>query len=190
VPSPTRAKYNKARTWAVLACIILAASLAGTYGLLQPGPSAPASQPHTASSTALKSTARPMDSTPVRTVYPGPSGAPAAAVQAPRPNLPAAALVQPPSSVVGQPLPKSVAAEQAHVTIDDGAAGSASPQADGTSLVNLNTASTDELNRLGAGMIGRHLIANRPYSSPHELVTRKVLTKQDFDRIKPNITAR
>ncbi|GEP07905.1 hypothetical protein MOX02_59430 [Methylobacterium oxalidis] len=65
----------------------------------------------------------------------------------------------------------------------------AEPAASGTSI-DLNTASVEELNALGAGMIGRRIIAFRPYASPEDLVNRRVLKRSDFEVIKTAITVR
>ena len=56
--------------------------------------------------------------------------------------------------------------------------------------VNLNTASVDELNSLGAGMVGRTIIYGRPYRSPEDLLERRLLTYRDFARIRDRVTAR
>jgi hypothetical protein len=56
--------------------------------------------------------------------------------------------------------------------------------------VDLNTASVEQLNALGAGMIGKRIIEFRPYLSPDELLTRRVLKRSDYDMIKGAITAR
>ncbi|MGH1571816.1 ComEA family DNA-binding protein [Methylobacterium sp. P31] len=65
----------------------------------------------------------------------------------------------------------------------------ASPATTGGS-VDLNTASVEQLNALGAGMIGRRIIEFRPYASPEDLVTRRVLKRADYETIKAAITAR
>ena len=56
-------------------------------------------------------------------------------------------------------------------------------------LVNLNTASVAELNSLGGGMIGRAIVAGRPYRSADDLVAKRVLTKANFSQIKGQISA-
>ncbi len=56
--------------------------------------------------------------------------------------------------------------------------------------VDLNTASVEQLNGLGAGMIGKRIIEFRPYTSPEELLTRRVLKRADYDTIKNAITVR
>jgi hypothetical protein len=54
--------------------------------------------------------------------------------------------------------------------------------------VDINTASADDLNRLG-GRIGKAIIAGRPYRSADELVSKRVLTRSTFNQIKDRITA-
>ncbi|MET0258134.1 MAG: helix-hairpin-helix domain-containing protein, partial [Methylobacterium sp.] len=56
--------------------------------------------------------------------------------------------------------------------------------------VDLNTAPLEALNALGAGMIGKTIIANRPYAAPEDLITRRVLKRQDYEAIKPNVVVR
>lgn len=56
--------------------------------------------------------------------------------------------------------------------------------------VDLNTATLEQLNGLGAGMIGRTIIANRPYTAPEDLVARRVLTRRDYEMIRPRVAAR
>ena len=53
--------------------------------------------------------------------------------------------------------------------------------------VDINTASADDLNRLG-GRIGKAIIAGRPYRSADELVSKRVLTRSTFNQIKDRIT--
>ena len=58
-------------------------------------------------------------------------------------------------------------------------------------LVDLNTASLEQLNALrGAGLVGRAIIRGRPYTSAEDLVTKRVLNRSAFERIKDQITAR
>jgi DNA uptake protein ComE-like DNA-binding protein len=56
-------------------------------------------------------------------------------------------------------------------------------------LVNINTASVEELNRLG-GRVARAIIAGRPYTTIDELVSKRVLTRATFNQIKAQITAK
>src|SRR5215217_8464655 len=55
-------------------------------------------------------------------------------------------------------------------------------------LININTASADDLNRLGVHF-GKAIIAARPYRSVGELVSKRVLKRSTFSRIKDRITA-
>jgi DNA uptake protein ComE-like DNA-binding protein len=54
--------------------------------------------------------------------------------------------------------------------------------------VDINTASIEELNRLG-GRFGRAIIAGRPYASIDDLVSKRVLTRATFSQIQDQITA-
>ncbi|WP_336490356.1 helix-hairpin-helix domain-containing protein [Methylobacterium nigriterrae] len=142
------------------------------------------------------------DGQSVRTVYPGPlSGAPqraevpsrtepatAAAIAAPAPGVSTApqvervAVATPVKPSEETPMP-GLAVETAPEGADDRPA-AAGPGAD------LNTASVEELNALGAGMIGRRIVAFRPYASPEDLVNRRVLKKSDFEIIKASVMVR
>jgi DNA uptake protein ComE-like DNA-binding protein len=53
----------------------------------------------------------------------------------------------------------------------------------------LNTASIDELNRLGGGMIGKAIVRGRPYASPEELLRKRVVSRAKFDRIAARVRA-
>lgn len=55
--------------------------------------------------------------------------------------------------------------------------------------VDLNTASVAELNALGGGMIGRAIVAGRPYRTADDLVAKRVLTRATFAQIKGQISA-
>ena len=56
--------------------------------------------------------------------------------------------------------------------------------------VNLNTASVADLNGLGAGMIGRAIVAGRPYRDAEDLLSKRVLNRSTFARIKDQVAAR
>jgi len=56
--------------------------------------------------------------------------------------------------------------------------------------VDLNSASVDQLNALGAGMIGKRILEYRPYASTDELLSRRVLKRSDYETIKAAVTAR
>jgi len=61
-------------------------------------------------------------------------------------------------------------------------------QARDPKLVDINTASVEELNRLG-GRYAKAIIAGRPYASIDELVSKRVLTRATLSQIKDQITA-
>lgn len=116
----------------------------------------------------------------VRSVYPG--GRPTAAA---RPVAPENA---PPSPTERQaPVSAPAPVEPAPSPEQQAAIPPAEPEGDG---IDLNSAPVEALNSLGAGMIGKTIIANRPYASPEDLVTRRVLKRQDYEIIKPHVVAR
>jgi len=58
-------------------------------------------------------------------------------------------------------------------------------------VVDLNTASVADLNRLrGGGAIGRAIVAKRPYTSVDQLMSKRVLSRAVFERIKDQVTVR
>ncbi|WP_281407112.1 helix-hairpin-helix domain-containing protein [Methylobacterium sp. WL64] len=58
------------------------------------------------------------------------------------------------------------------------------------SSVDLNSASVEQLNALGAGMIGKRIIEFRPYVSVDELLARRVLKRSDYEAIKGAVTVK
>jgi len=65
------------------------------------------------------------------------------------------------------------------------------PAAPATVLVDLNTASLEQLNSLkGAGALGRAIVKGRPYKSVDDLVRKKVLRRQVYEKIKDQVTVR
>ena len=65
---------------------------------------------------------------------------------------------------------------------------STTSEASDPKLVDINTASVDELNSLG-GRFGRAIVAGRPYTTIDDLVSKRVLTRSTFSQIKDQITA-
>ncbi|WP_243372742.1 helix-hairpin-helix domain-containing protein [Microvirga solisilvae] len=58
-------------------------------------------------------------------------------------------------------------------------------------LINLNTASFEQLNTMkGAGPLGRAIIKGRPYASVEDLVKRKVMRRSVYEKIKDQVTVR
>ena len=69
------------------------------------------------------------------------------------------------------------------------AADSSGPRA--LSVVDLNTATLAELNALqGGGSIGRAIVRSRPYASVDQLLSKRVLSKATYQRIKDQVTVR
>ena len=118
--------------------------------------------------------ARPQSSAPgtqaviaARTMPTGPSA----------PVAPASAAPPPSSERVAQAAPAETV-ERAAVA-----------EAPGTQLLDINTASSDELDRL-AGRIGKAIVRGRPYQSIDDLVSKRVLNRGTFGQIKDRITVR
>jgi DNA uptake protein ComE-like DNA-binding protein len=60
-----------------------------------------------------------------------------------------------------------------------------------TRLVDLNTASIEELNTLqDGGMIGRAIVRGRPYTSVEDLLAKRVLNRATYQRVVNQITIR
>jgi DNA uptake protein ComE-like DNA-binding protein len=67
----------------------------------------------------------------------------------------------------------------------------AQPRGGVVGLADLNTASQTELDMLrGGGAIGRAIIRGRPYQSPGELVSRRILSRARFERIRDQVGVR
>lgn len=61
----------------------------------------------------------------------------------------------------------------------------------GIDLVDLNTASVAQLNGLkGGGAIGRAIVQHRPYASVDQLLSKRVLSRTVYQRIKTQVTVR
>lgn len=57
-----------------------------------------------------------------------------------------------------------------------------------SALVDLNKGTVEELNRLkGAGSLGRAIIRGRPYKTVEDLVTKRVVRRTAFERIKDQV---
>ncbi|MGU3544625.1 helix-hairpin-helix domain-containing protein [Methylobacterium sp. A52T] len=133
----------------------------------------------------------------IRSVYPGPNAGSAPRV-APAPRnataaAPSSLAATPPASPAASPddpAASGAAKPTAPPQQAEGAPGPGQPPASQGQGVDLNTASVEELNALGAGMIGRRIVAFRPYGSPEDLVTRRVLKKADYEAIRAAVAVR
>ena len=172
--------------------VVASAVLAGLWQARAPAVS-PAARKPAAAAEAPREAVTDKGQVAVRSVYPGlVAGAPRPQ-RAPedRRSAPAAERTSSVSAGTGTlpgsgpPAPSTNPAPEASSAGPNPATGPVAgvPRAD-EGLVDLNSASVEDLNRLGAGMIGRRIVGGRPYSSPEDLVSRRVLTRADFDRIK------
>lgn len=110
-----------------------------------------------------------------------PEPAPARPAEAP-PLLPRIAEPAPPPAASSPPPP-------AQTDPTEAAAENAPPAA--VALVDLNTATLAELNGLkGGGAIGRTIIGNRPYASVDQLLSKRVLNRATYQRIKDQVIVR
>jgi DNA uptake protein ComE-like DNA-binding protein len=185
--------------------LIIAGLLAAVVQFLLPSPAPePASRP--ASPAASSSKPAPVAEAPTEAQPgepPSPPAAPAAPAEPVRepPAPPRAAAVpaaptQMPSDALAVPSDPAVppeaqaqapdAAGQAEI---DRAEDTAGPRA--VAVVDLNTASVADLNRLrGGGAIGRAIVAKRPYTSVDQLLSKRVLSRSVYERIRDQVTVR
>ena len=131
---------------------------------------------------------------PQAAVPPTPAPAPNAPLPAPTPNgasptspLPSAPALPSPGLDLGTTArPTSPSAGEEAI---DNAAETAGPR--GVAIVDLNTGTVAELNGLrGGGMIGRAIVQKRPYASVSELLSKRVLSRAVYERIKDQVTVR
>jgi hypothetical protein len=187
--------------------LIIAGILAAVVQALLPSPAPgpaipPASAPETPAAPQPSATVRRVEPPPAAPAAPpapaAPSAPPAAAVEpAPAPSGGAPAPTQMPSDATAfpaEPLPREAqpdpsaqeAAGQAEV---DRAEDSAGPRA--LAILDLNTASVADLNHLrGGGAIGRAIVAKRPYTSVEQLLSKRVLSRSVYEKIKDQVTVR
>ena len=187
--------------------LVVAAVLAGLVQMLRPHGGdpveAPVSKPVPETGKAGSQLALPPLVT--RPAAPVPQPAPQAVVpqppapqipgpQTPAPSSQAAAPVQVPPAPTPEPArpPLDLARPAAPMTGDeavDNAAETAGPR--GVAVVDLNTGSVADLNGLkGGGMIGRAIVQKRPYASVGELLSKRVLSRAVYERIKDQVTVR
>lgn len=172
--------------------VIFAALLIGYGPRPQGGPDKRAS-----ATVPLSQQPRPLDAKgqPIRTIAPGSPSASGMAATAPPASTPPAASPTPPvtagpSADLGSPARRPDDASTTGLRTETAPGGAGDPSVPPGGSVDLNTASVEQLNGLGAGMIGRRIVEFRPYTSPDELLTRRVLKRTDYDTIKNAITVR
>lgn len=109
---------------------------------------------------------------------------------APEPAAPPAAAIPPAPAPRPPPPPvPAVAPTDEPAQSEVASAETADPRA--LDLVDLNTGSLAELNGLkGGGAIGRAIIQHRPYSSTDQLLSKRVLSRALYQRIKAQVTIR
>jgi DNA uptake protein ComE-like DNA-binding protein len=92
------------------------------------------------------------------------------------------------SPVADQTMQSATAAPKTTPVTGLSAPVSVSPSA---GLVDLNTASLEQLNALqGGGLIGRAIIRRRPYTSVEDLLVKQVLSRSTYKRIADQVTVR
>ncbi len=125
----------------------------------------------------------PAPTTPLPTPSPAPN---AAAPTSPPPRSPVPSLPAPDPDLGTAARPTSPSAGEEAI---DNAAETAGPR--GIAIVDLNTGTVAELNGLrGGGMIGRAIVQKRPYASVGELLSKRVLSRAVYERIKDQVTVR
>ncbi len=88
------------------------------------------------------------------------------------------------------PVSEGESTSNPSVGTDSNSGGANDPTTTVGRSVDLNIATVEQLNALGAGMIGKRIIEFRPYTSPDEILTRRVLKRADYEAIKHSITIR
>lgn len=155
----------------------------------------PATENRGASAVPVPSTpapARPMPASPTpapaEPPVPAPNPAPAPSLASPGPRSTQDQAFAPAPTPQPDPLPQP---EPMAVPGQDAAAAADATGPRALSVLDLNSASLSELNRLqGGGAIGKAIIRSRPYSSVDQLLSKRVLSKSTYQRIKDQVTVR
>ena len=91
-----------------------------------------------------------------------------------------------------QPNASNNATQPPPAATNTSTASSSSPNPAGKDQININTAILSELDKfeaaLGIPALSNKIQANRPYASPEELVSKKVISQEQFDKIKDMVT--
>ncbi|MWV21864.1 helix-hairpin-helix domain-containing protein [Methylobacterium sp. 2A] len=131
----------------------------------------------------------------IRAIAPGSPSGPGMAAAPPVSSPPATAPATPsvtsgPPADLSSPARQPDGASTTGLRTETAPGGADEPSSMPGGSVDLNTASVEQLNALGAGMIGRRIVEFRPYAAPDELLSRRVLKRSDYDTIKNAITVR
>ena len=156
----------------------------------RPAPSPPSAAASPGPSTSQAS-ALPQAAGPPRAELAPPalrSGAPAGSTTAATGPVDPTPLRLPSGATAAPPSPPPVSVRQAEAEVAEARA-TEGPAA--IALVDLNSATVADLNRLrGGGSIGRAIVAKRPYAAVSDLLTKRVLSRSTFERIREQVTVR
>lgn len=165
--------------------LILAGILAALVQSMLPTPAPSPAPVAEAPAASVPAEPPPPDPAP-RPVAPAPAPAPV-----PSPAPPPAQQQQMPSDALAfpaEPVPAQPGLDQGAAEIDR-AEDDAGPRA--LAILDLNTASVADLNKLrGGGAIGRAITAKRPYASVDQLLSKRVLSRAVYEKIKDQVTVR
>ncbi|WP_370693850.1 helix-hairpin-helix domain-containing protein [Methylobacterium sp. NEAU K] len=171
--------------------LIIAGVLAALVQYMLPSP-APVPAPQAEAPASRRSAEPPPpEAAPPAPAEPAPEPAPqpaappegAGAPPGPAQQMPADALAFPP-----EPVAPEAPVQQGQAEVDR-AEDATGPRA--FAILDLNTASVSDLNKLrGGGAIGRAIVAKRPYTSVEQLLSKRVLSRAVYDRIKDQVTVR
>lgn len=180
---------------AILRVGLLILAAAGLAWIIQSvwlhGPGSEAAAPAAATVTPVRppgAASAPPAPAPVRVVKPAePSPEPPRPVaEAPPPARPAS----PPDDPAPSPAP-APAARTAPPESDPVAEAEENAPPAAVFLIDLNTASVADLNGLkGGGAIGRTIVQHRPYASVDQLLSKRVLNRATYQRIKDQVSVR
>ncbi len=165
--------------------LLLAGALAALVQYLMPAQPQPQPPAATAVLTPAPAPSEPQirkipSAAPPDTVVPAPVPAKPQVAPPPPPDLPGDALAF--------PAPPPSAAPQGRAEVSEAETTEGPPA---LSLIDLNTASVADLNRLrGGGAIGRAIVSKRPYTQVSDLLTKRVLSRAVYERIKEQVTVR
>ncbi|SDA10704.1 Helix-hairpin-helix motif-containing protein [Methylobacterium sp. UNC378MF] len=179
--------------------LIIAGLLAAVVQVLLPSPvPGPASPPASAPSAPAAPEAAPPVARPEPAPAPSVEPAPPPAGKSPAPAGP----TQMPSDAMAFPADPPAPLEAHDQAQGQEGAGQAAGQAEveraedsagprALAVLDLNTASVADLNRLrGGGSIGRAIVAKRPYTSVEQLLSKRVLSRPVYEKIKDQVTVR